>query len=81
MDIPLSGGSYTWSNHQDDPILPKLDNFLVNVEWEYKWPYLSQYVVSGSSSNHRPARLDCERISRSPTSFRFEFMWFEKDLY
>jgi hypothetical protein len=29
MDIPLLGGSFTWSSNRDPPSRPKIDRFLV----------------------------------------------------
>ena len=33
MDPNLSGASYTWSNHQDPPVMSRLDRFLVSTDW------------------------------------------------
>lgn len=34
MDIPLAGGSFTWSNNQGPPSMSMIDRFLVSLEWE-----------------------------------------------
>lgn len=31
-DLPLGGAKYTWSNMQDDPVMCRLDRFLVTTE-------------------------------------------------
>jgi hypothetical protein len=37
-EIVMTGGLYTWSNNQEDPILEKLDTILASKEWEDIFP-------------------------------------------
>jgi len=37
-EIEMSGGTYTWSNNQEDPILEKLDRILMSKDWEDLFP-------------------------------------------
>jgi hypothetical protein len=32
------GAQYTWTNNQVNPVLVKLDRFLVSTEWEERFP-------------------------------------------
>ena len=34
IDPPLEGGRYTWSSHEDVPILSRVDRFLFSIDWE-----------------------------------------------
>ena len=34
MDLPLEGGSFTWSNGTDQPSMSKLIRVLIFVDWE-----------------------------------------------
>ena len=34
IDPPLEGGRYTWSSHEDVPVLSRIDRFLFSVDWE-----------------------------------------------
>ena len=42
IDIPLQGGSFTWSNTREVASKAKLDRFLFSAEWEDKFPSVSQ---------------------------------------
>lgn len=33
LDLPLVGGSFTWSISQDPPMLSKIDRFLISLTW------------------------------------------------
>jgi hypothetical protein len=35
MDIPLMGGSFTWSSNKDPPSWSRIDIFLVSSDWEF----------------------------------------------
>jgi hypothetical protein len=48
MDIPLVGGSFTWSNNQD----PRWNRFLVSPHWEEHFPDLILCQVSHPLLDH-----------------------------
>jgi endonuclease/exonuclease/phosphatase family metal-dependent hydrolase len=50
----VSGGAFTWSNHQADPTLEKLDRILVSREWELLFPTVHIHKESKWMSNHNP---------------------------
>lgn len=37
-EISMMGGKYTWRNNQKNPMLEKLDRFLMNESWEQEFP-------------------------------------------
>lgn len=49
---PLIGGSFTWNNNQDDPLLCRLDSFLFSVEFDDAFPNALQIVLTRTISDH-----------------------------
>lgn len=47
IDLPLIGGSYTWSNNRDFHSWSRIDRFLVSPDWEAKYPNLLQKRLQG----------------------------------
>jgi len=76
MDLPLAGGSFTWSNLSSRS---RLDRFLVSLDWEAKYPGLIQKRVPRLCSNHFPILLVCGGILRGKRPFKFENMWLQED--
>jgi hypothetical protein len=76
MDLPLIGGSFTWSNLSSRS---RIDRFLVSPVWEAKYPGLFQKRVPRLCSDHFPILLDCGDIHRGKRPFKFEIMWLQED--
>ena len=38
IDLPLEGGSYTWSSGTDQPFMSRIDKALVSHDWEQHFP-------------------------------------------
>ena len=71
MDIPIVGGSFTWSNRCT---WSKIDLFLLSEEWEEYFPDISQRQLPRLLSDHI-LLLDCRVERRGSRPFRFENMW------
>ena len=75
-DLPLNGGSYTWSNNQQDPTLERLDRVLISESWEKLFPLSSLRKLPRELSDHNPLLLctDQNKI-RNSKAFCFETSW------
>ena len=38
IDLPLEGGSYTWSRGSVQPSMSRIDRVLVSQDWEEQYP-------------------------------------------
>ncbi|KAK8568683.1 hypothetical protein V6N12_007227 [Hibiscus sabdariffa] len=52
VDLPLKGGSFTWSNLRDPPTLVCLDGFLLSIDFLASFHGLEHQLLSKSVSNH-----------------------------
>jgi hypothetical protein len=76
MDLPLAGGTLTWSNSVS---WSRIDRFLVSPDWEAKYPSLFQKRLPRLCSDHFPILLDCGGIKGGARPFKFENMWLKAD--
>lgn len=74
LDLPLTGGSVTWSNNQVPPSMSRIDIYLVSSLWEEHFPDLLQRRLPRPLSNHFPLLLDCGGLTRGSRSSKFENM-------
>ncbi|KAF5461248.1 hypothetical protein F2P56_021060 [Juglans regia] len=79
MDLPLSGGTFTWSNNRDCPSWSRIDRFLLTPDWEAHFPDVVQRRLPRLCSDHFPIILDCGGIQGGRMYFKFEHMWLKTD--
>ena len=79
IDIPLQGGSFTWSNSCEVVSKARLDRFLFSADWEDKFPPVSQRCLSRLLSDHFSIVLEVCSFQRSRRPFRFENMWLKDE--
>ena len=79
VDIPLEGGSFTWSNNRTDISMSRIDRFLYSTDWEDHFPDIHQKRLPRLLSDHYPLMLECGDFSRGKRPFRFENMWLQSD--
>ncbi|XP_026450819.1 uncharacterized protein LOC113350934 [Papaver somniferum] len=76
IDLPLKGDGYTWSNGQPNPVMCRLDRFLISPSLEQHYLFVTQLAKARPTSDHIPLLLDIFDPSWGPSPFRFEVMWF-----
>ncbi len=79
LDIPLEGGSFTWSNNRTDVSMSRIDRFLYSTDWEDHFPAIHQKRLPRLLSNHYLIMLECGDFSRGKRPFCFENMWLKSD--
>ena len=79
IDIPLRGGSFTWSNTREVASKARLDRFLFSTDWEDKFPSISQQRLPRLLSDHFPIVLEGGSFQRGRRPFRFENIWLKDE--
>ncbi|XP_019082000.1 uncharacterized protein LOC109124331 [Vitis vinifera] len=78
-NLPLLGGSSTWSEGLNNQAYLRLDRFLVSEGWEGHFSNVLQCVLPKPVSDHSPILLDVGGMRRGPSPFRFESMWLKEE--
>ena len=80
IDLPLEGGSFTWSNLQEVESKARLDSFLFSTNWKAKFPNVCQRRMSMLLSDHFPIVLEGGAFHHGGRRlFRFENMWLKDE--
>ncbi|KAL4638296.1 hypothetical protein ACB092_03G136700 [Castanea dentata] len=75
IDLPLEGGTFTWSNSREVALHSRLDRFLLSSDWEEHFPNIRQRRLQRLLSDHFPILVEGGNFQRDSRSFRFENMW------
>ncbi|CAN6196704.1 unnamed protein product [Urochloa humidicola] len=75
QELPLLDRRFTWSNHQDVPILAKLDRFFISTEWSSLMPNSMVTSASTATSDHCQLLLKATSTMPRPAVFRFNNFW------
>ncbi|KAL4388297.1 hypothetical protein GQ457_09G027380 [Hibiscus cannabinus] len=71
VDLPLKGGSFTWSNRRDPPTLVRLDRFLVTFDFIAFFQSIEQRLLNKSISDHNAIMLINDIYHWGPRPFKF----------
>jgi endonuclease/exonuclease/phosphatase family metal-dependent hydrolase len=79
-EMHRTGGSFTWTNKQEPPIMAVLDRVFVSNEWEIQFPLVTTRSLTRVGSDHNPLLMetDCADNARS-TIFRFDAAWLSQE--
>ena len=75
MDIPLSGGRFTWCSNRLNPSYSRLDRFLISPEFMIVFQKLVQKASPRSLSDHNVVLLVVDEINWGPNPFKFFNHW------
>jgi len=62
MDIPLVGGSFTWSNYRDPPSWSRVDRFFVSPNSQAQSLDVTHKRLPTLCLDHFPMLVDCEGL-------------------
>ncbi|RVX01885.1 Transposon TX1 uncharacterized 149 kDa protein [Vitis vinifera] len=79
VDIPLQGGSFTWSGGLNNQSWARLDRFLVSPNWIDQYSRATQRRLPRPTSDHFPILLEGGGLRRGPYPFKFENMWLKAE--
>ena len=69
VDLPLVGGTFTWSNSREVASRSRLDRFLLSADWEEKFPSICQHRLSRLLLNHFPILLEGGNLHKGKKIF------------
>ncbi|RVW30279.1 hypothetical protein CK203_098824 [Vitis vinifera] len=75
IDLPLQGGSFTWSGGLHNKAWARLDRFMVSPSWLDQFSNVTQKRLSRLILDHFPIIIEGGDKRRGPSPFRFENMW------
>lgn len=81
IDLPLGGARYTWTSCEDNPVMSRLDRFLISLRWAELYPDCIQRVLSRPTFDHCSISLETGLEDWGPPSFQLELMWFKEKTF
>ncbi|RVW55331.1 Transposon TX1 uncharacterized 149 kDa protein [Vitis vinifera] len=79
VDVPLQGGSFTWSRGLNNQSWAKLDRFLATPSWLDQYSRVLQRRLPRPTSDHFLVLLEGGGLRRGPSPFKFENMWLKAE--
>jgi mannosylglycoprotein endo-beta-mannosidase len=81
-EMHRQGGSFTWTNKHEIPIMAILDRVFVSNDWESNFPLATIRSLTRIGSDHNPILVETENeMSIRSTIFRVEPAWFSQESF
>lgn len=74
-DSSLSNAKFMWTDGKENPLLSRLDRFLVSNCWKEVYPHFFQEAFLKIISDHWLIMIDTSKVNYGPIPFCFENMW------
>lgn len=75
LEADLIGRRFTWSNHQENPTLERIDRVFGTTDWFHMFPEHCLKALSSDCSDHSPLLLLFCAMTHPKRRFRFESFW------
>lgn len=75
QDLHLHGRCFTWSNEREVPTLVRLDQVLVSMDWDERYPNSHLRGLGTDASDHCPLLLHTNMGQMTKARFHFELFW------
>jgi hypothetical protein len=74
QELKRSGGKYTWTNKQVNPVMVNLDRILISPKWDQHFPLCKVSCLMRVGLDHAPIVLNTgeEKEVRGGAHFHFE---------
>jgi hypothetical protein len=79
-EMHRQGGSFTWTNKQEIPIMAVLDRVFVSNDWEAQFPLANTRSLTRVGSDHNPLLVETDSVLNIRASiFRFDATWLSQE--
>jgi hypothetical protein len=81
IEVPVSGQAFIWSNHQQNPLLERLDWLFISQPWSLEFPDTKVKTLTRDTSDYVPCVISFKTGIPKPRIFRFDNFWLQHDYF